>query len=721
MMTSDSDFFQVGGALDKDSPSYIGRPADKELLSALDKGDLCLILAPRQTGKSSLMYHAIARLKPLGMRAGVVDLQLLGSYNDQHTWFGGVVYQIGRSLGLETDATAWWNEHARLVPTQRFMTFMEDVVLQERKERVVIFFDEIDSVLSLPFSDDFFTTIRALYNARAGNPTLKRLNFVIIGVATPSEFIKNRSRTPFNIGRMIELRDFEPSSLAPFKTVLGDDSDHLADRIFSWTAGQPLMVQKLTEAVYSRPHAERSTGYVDGVVQKTYLDAKIENDTHLKFIRDYLTGDNKKRRRTLVTYRDVLEGKEVTFNAQSPIHARLKLAGVVRLDEQRLAPRNRIYERVFDKAWVKENTPRDTTKMVAYGASSALVLVLLWFFLLQPLIFPKFSRFQTISWFENEIYYTDQSTFQVDRSLPLSHDQITKITLDNKIVSWEGTGDKQREQTMKILMKDLHVGAHEHILRFYGGLWKENFETRLIVVSFPMTHWKPLKGLRMARVKGGDYDMGCGKEWDNECYENETLHRVHVDTFEIGKYEVTQDEWEGIMGYNPSYFKKGGRYPVENVSWHHVQEFIRRMNMVADKKGKKFRLPTEAEWEYAARSGGKPQKYAGGSNLDEVAWHRENSGGKTHLVGQKKPNDLGIFDMSGNVWEWCQDWYGEYDKASASPLNNPKGPESGSARVVRGGSWSDDARDCRSAGRNGRAPGGRGGGVGFRLARSVNP
>lgn len=715
MMTSDSDFFQVGGALDKDSPSYIERPADRELLSALGNNDLCLVLAPRQTGKSSLMYHAIARLKPLGMCAGVVDLQPLGSYNDQHDWFGGVVYRIGRSLELGTDAVAWWNEHARLVPTQRFMTFMEDVVLRERKERVVIFFDEIDSVLSLPFSDDFFTTIRALYNARAGNPTLKRLNFVIIGVATPSEFMKNRSRTPFNIGRMIELRDFEPSSLAPFKAVLGDDSDHLADRIFSWTAGQPLMVQKLTEAVYSRPHAERSTGYVDGVVQKTYLDAKIENDTHLKFIRDYLTGDNKKRRRTLVTYRDVLEGKEVTFNAQSPIHARLKLAGVVRLDEQRLAPRNRIYERVFDKAWVKENTPRDTTKMVAYGASSALVLVLLWFFLLQPVLFPKFSMF----WGAEDLYYTEQSSAQLDIRLPDS--PIVKIMLDNKKILWENTDEKQKAGNIKVSLKDLTPGASEHILRFYGGLWKENFETRLIVVSFPMTHWKPLKGLRMVRVKGGDYDMGCVKEWDNECYENETLHRVHVDTFEIGKYEVTQDEWEGIMGYNPSYFKKGGRYPVENVSWHHVQEFIRRMNMVADKKGKKFRLPTEAEWEYAARSGGKPQKYAGGSNLDEVAWHRENSGGKTHLVGQKKPNDLGIFDMSGNVWEWCQDWYGEYDKASVSPLNNPKGPESGSSRVLRGGSWGGDARYCRSADRFYDTPDNRINFVGFRLARSVNP
>ena len=131
-MTSDTCFFQTGGSLDEDSPSYIERPVDRELLNALERGDLCLILAPRQTGKSSLMYHAVARLKPMGICAGIVDLQPLGSYGDMNVWFGGVVYSIGQSLGLETDAAAWWNEHALLVPTQRFMTFMEEAAKTER-------------------------------------------------------------------------------------------------------------------------------------------------------------------------------------------------------------------------------------------------------------------------------------------------------------------------------------------------------------------------------------------------------------------------------------------------------------------------------------------------------------------------------------------------------------------------------------------------------------
>ena len=735
-MASDTYFFQTGGTLDEDSPSYIERPADGELLHALERGELCLILAPRQTGKSSLMCHAVARLKPMGIRAGIVDLQPLGSYNDLNVWFGGVVYSIGRSLGLKTNTAAWWNDHALLAPTQRFMTFMEEVVLREVSGRVVVFFDEIDSALSLPFSDDFFTTIRALFNARANNPALKRLNLVILGVARPSEFIKNRSRTPFNIGRMIELRDFEPSSLRPFKEALGPDSDHLVDRIFYWTAGQPMMVQNLTEKVYAQPPAERSDDFVDKAVQQAYLDTRVEKDTHLKFIRDYLVEDNKKLRNTLKTYRAVLEGKEASFNDQSPIHARLKLAGVVRVDNQKLAPRNRIYERVFGKKWVKENTPRDTVKIVAYSASSVLTLVLLWFLLLQPLLFPKFSRFQDLPWAENDVHYTEQTSLSIVKQLPLQHDRITRITLDNKEIPLNETSDKQREQTIQVLMNNLRVGASEHILRFYGGLWKENFETRLTIVSYPKAHWKPLHDLKMVTVEGKEYEMGCG-DWDGECSEGEKLHRVFVDTFDIGQYEVTQEEWEGVMGYNPSFYNKGGRYPVECVSWDDVQEFIRRLNIVEEKAGMRFRLPTEAEWEFAARSGGKEQKYAGTSNKDDLykyanlcdkncsfEWkNEEQDDGFEHTapVGSYRENGLLLYDMCGNVWEWCFDWYGDYDLSSPSPLKNPKGPESGSYRMVRGGSWCSGARSCRSAYRNYYAPGNRDDIVGFRLARSVNP
>jgi len=710
-VSSPSDFFQVFGTLGEDSPSYIERPADNELMDALERGEVCLVLAPRQTGKSSLMVHARARLRRLGIAAAIVDFQPLGSHSDPDAWFRDVVYQIERSLELETDSIEWWEARRRLGPTQRFMTFIEDVVLAENKDRVVIFFDEIDSVLSRPFSDDFFTTIRALFNARSSNRKLQRITFVMVGVADPSQFIKSRSRTPFNIGRQIELKDFDSSSLAPFKQVLGAGSEPVVDRIFYWTAGQPLMVQKLAQAAYSQPAESRTTTQVDEAVQSTFLEAKIEKDTHLKFVRNYLLEDNKKLRKTLKTYRDVLENKEVPYDGQSPVHTRLKLAGVVQTAAQKLIPRNRIYQHVFGLAWVRANMPRDVVKLVAYGSSTALLLVLLWFLLVQPLFFPKFTSYQTQPWFSEEIIYTEDSSIQLTVQLPKV--DIRKIELDGREISQPPTAGERKIESIQIPLT-LTLGANNHDLRFYGPLWKENFERRIVIVSYPMSQWKT-PDPEMVRVTAGCFEMGCGA-WDGECNEDEKpVHKVCLDAFEIGKTEVTQQEWLGVMGFNPSYFDKGGNYPVENVSWEDAQEFIRRLNKLT---GKRFGLPTEAQWEYAARSGGKQQKYAGGDNLDSLGWYRGNSNSSTQPVGQKDANGLGIHDMSGNVWEWCQDWYGR-DYYRVSSERNPQGPETGSDRVMRGGSWDVVAQGCRSAVRVFLAPGYRSSFVGFRLSRSV--
>jgi formylglycine-generating enzyme required for sulfatase activity len=177
-----------------------------------------------------------------------------------------------------------------------------------------------------------------------------------------------------------------------------------------------------------------------------------------------------------------------------------------------------------------------------------------------------------------------------------------------------------------------------------------------------------------------------------------------------------QGQWRQIMGSNPSYFSScGDNCPVEQVSWNDAQDFIRRLN---SQSGKRYRLPTEAEWEYAARSGGKSKKWAGASSessLGDYAWYGSNSGGKTHPAGQKLPNGLGLHDMSGNVWEWCNDWYdGTY--YNQSPRDNPGGPSSGSSRVLRGGSWFNAVVRARAAIRYGIVPVDRFSRMGFRLA-----
>ncbi len=196
-------------------------------------------------------------------------------------------------------------------------------------------------------------------------------------------------------------------------------------------------------------------------------------------------------------------------------------------------------------------------------------------------------------------------------------------------------------------------------------------------------------------VEGGTFKMG-----SNDYYNLKPIHDVTLDSFSIGKYPITQAQWKAVMGNNPSHFK-GDNLPVEMVSWEDVQEFIKKLNAktLPSGGGGKYRLPTEAEWEYAARGGQKSQgfEYSGSNNLDEVAWYNENSDNKMHKVGSKKSNELGIYDMSGNVWEWCEDWYDE-NYYKNSPSSNPTGATSGEYRVLRGGSW-DFTNSCRVADR----------------------
>jgi formylglycine-generating enzyme required for sulfatase activity len=216
----------------------------------------------------------------------------------------------------------------------------------------------------------------------------------------------------------------------------------------------------------------------------------------------------------------------------------------------------------------------------------------------------------------------------------------------------------------------------------------------------------------MVYVEGGTFWMGCTTEQQGSCDDDESpLHRVTLTGFSIGKYEVTQAQWKLIMGSNPSRFQ-GDNLPVENVSWSDAQEFIERLNAAT---GKRYRLPTEAEWEYAARGGAKSRgyKYSGSHNLSNVAWFEDNSGSRTHPVGAKLSNELGIHDMSGNVYEWCSDWYGSYP---ASAQQDPMGAGSGSSRVLRGGSWIYTAAGCRVSDRYSRSHDYRYSILGFRVA-----
>ena len=220
--------------------------------------------------------------------------------------------------------------------------------------------------------------------------------------------------------------------------------------------------------------------------------------------------------------------------------------------------------------------------------------------------------------------------------------------------------------------------------------------------------------IEMIKVETGSFNMGATPEMINPDTDEKPVHRVTLtNDYYIGKYEVTQALWQAVMGSNPSGFK-GDDLPVEQVSWNGCQDFITKLNAMT---GKRFRLPSEAEWEYAARGGKKSRgyQYSGSNTLGDVAWYSDNSGKKTHAVGTKQPNELGIYDMTGNVDEWCQDRYGSY---SSSPQTNPTGAVRGSCRVSRGGSWGNSARYCRSSCRGYGNPGGSGFNLGLRLVLS---
>ena len=224
----------------------------------------------------------------------------------------------------------------------------------------------------------------------------------------------------------------------------------------------------------------------------------------------------------------------------------------------------------------------------------------------------------------------------------------------------------------------------------------------------------PITGMEFVYIKGGVFMMG---DASGEGLETEIpVHEVSLKSFFIGKYPVTQTQWQRIMENNPSRFQ-GDLRPVEQVSWFDVQIFIKRLSEINQEKYA-YRLPSEAEWEYAARSGGKDERFAGGDRVDPVAWFEENSGGASHPIGRKEPNGLGLYDMSGNVWEWCLDVYRE-DAYKSHIRENPVCAEGGTDRVIRGGSWNLDAWSVRCARRFSYKPDFFGPGLGFRLVREL--
>lgn len=370
-----SDFFTAGGTLSPDAPSYVKRPTDDDLYHYIMAGEFCYVLTPRQMGKSSLMIRTAQRLASTGVKSAIVDLTQIGTVDIEDQWYKGILTQIKRRLRLSVDPAAWWEQKKDIPNIQKFIEFFEEM-LSEVKEHVVIFIDEIDTTLKLDFRDDFFAGIRAMFNARAENPDLKRVTFVLLGVASPSDLIKDRNRTPFNIGQEISLRPFNRKDARMLEIGLEEIypkfGQKILDRVFYWTNGHPYLTQKLCQSIVETRFKEYSDIEIDRLVQKLFTSEEASRETNLQFVRDNVLS-YPERRVILFLYKKLLRGVEVHDNKNSLPQNHLKLSGLARIEEGKLVVSNKIYSRVFDQRWVNRYTEIDWRYFII-GALSLIII-----------------------------------------------------------------------------------------------------------------------------------------------------------------------------------------------------------------------------------------------------------------------------------------------------------------------------------------------------------
>jgi tetratricopeptide (TPR) repeat protein len=361
MSVTQTSFYVTGGTLRRNAPSYVSRSADLDLYEALSRREFCYVLTSRQRGKSSLMVRTAVRLREDGAAVAVLDLTAIGQNLTAEYWYSGLLGRIGEQLDIEDELDDFWLAHERLGPLQRWMLAIREVVLKKFSGSVVIFIDEIDAVRSLPFStDEFFAGIREFYNRRTEDPQLEQLAFCLLGVATPSDLIRDTRTTPFNIGQRIELTDFNEQEAEPLAAGLGRSekvSASLLRRVIYWTGGHPYLTQRLCQAVAHDPVID-SASAVDDLCKSLFLSSRArESDDNLLFVQERLLRSELDRATLLDLYSQIRRNKRVKDDEFNPAVSILRLSGITSVTNGYLRVRNRIYHRVFDRDWITANMP----------------------------------------------------------------------------------------------------------------------------------------------------------------------------------------------------------------------------------------------------------------------------------------------------------------------------------------------------------------------------
>lgn len=373
-------FFEAGGALSPDAESYVERQADHELFRSLLAGELCYVLTARQMGKSSLMVRTAQRLRAVGVRVVLLDVAAQGQRVTPEQWYRGLLEVIGENLGLEEELASHWRATATLAPIQRWVSALERVVLPRLPSLttgsmpgLVICLDEIDALRNLPFSgDELLLAIRHCQERRSEQPQWGKLTFCLLGVASPAELVGSPQITPFNLGHRVELCDFTLAEAQPLTAGLTRNGpvdptakQGLLSRIFYWTAGHPYLTQRVCEECAARLAAgERPCRSLVDTICKSlfFISGDRPQDSNLLFVRTLLihpesSGEARGEVSLLPLYAQVLARKSIPEGDADLLVERLRLAGVVRLHRAKLVPRNRIYQRVFNRAWVARHLP----------------------------------------------------------------------------------------------------------------------------------------------------------------------------------------------------------------------------------------------------------------------------------------------------------------------------------------------------------------------------